>query len=214
MTLLDVNSSYSIPADRLTLGVNNATMPLPDNVPEYHRHRMSQFYRLILSYGDFKHAKVIAQYILAEKLHAKYPGEMTNLLQALNCSMVMAYARPFSGNSGAIPDLPARYLKILTPEEREIHKEVLFDRNKYMAHTDAEAVDLEPVRLQVEHTREVLIPLVADRLAPLDEQATKHFMSAAAKLLQKVVEERHAQEPDFIQYFRVAGPYTLFGATD
>ena len=193
-------------------------MPLPENVPEHHRHRMRQFYRLILSYGDFKHARMIAKHILDEQMHAKYPGETTTLLQALNCSMVMAYARPFSGNSGprgvSIPDLPARFLKLLTPVEREIHEIVLFDRNKYMAHSDAEAAALEPVRLQVDETREVLIPLVADRLAPLDEPATSHFLSAATKLLHAVVEERHSQEPEFIQYFRVAGPDTLFGGPE
>jgi hypothetical protein len=190
-------------------------MPLPENVPEHHRHRLRQFYRLLLSYGDFKHAKLIAQHVLDERLHDKYPGETSTLLQALNCSMVMAYSRPFSSNAGArgesIPDLPGRFLRLLSAEEREIHEIVLFDRNKYMAHTDAEAAALEPVRLQIDEVRELLIPLVADRLAPLDEAATALLLSAATKLLHAVVEERHSQEPEFIKYFRVAGPETLFG---
>ena len=75
-------------------------MPLPGNVPEQDRNRLRQFYRLLLSYGDFKHTKLIAQHVLDERLHDKYPGETTTLLQAFNCSMVMAYSRPFSGNGG------------------------------------------------------------------------------------------------------------------
>jgi hypothetical protein len=189
-------------------------MPSPENVPEQHRHRLRQFYRLLLSYGDFKHAKLIAQRVLDDRLHEEYPGESTTLLQALNCSMVMAYSRPFSGNGGtrgtSIPDLPARFLELLTPEERAIHDVVMFDRHKYMAHTDADAAALEPMRLQIDEAREVIIPVVVDRLAPLDEAATKLLLSAATKLLKGVVEERHAQEPEFIKYFRVASPETLF----
>ena len=193
-------------------------MPLPDSLPEHQRHRARQFYRLTLSYGDFKHAKLIAQHILDEQLHAKYGDESPALLQALNCSMVMAYSRPFSGNAGArgtsIPDLPGRFLRLLTQVEREIHDVVLFDRNKYMAHTDAEASEIEPVRLQIDESREVLIPLVADRLAPLDEEATKHLLSAATKLLHAVVDERLELEPELIRYFRVAGSDTLFGSPE
>jgi hypothetical protein len=129
--------------------------------------------------------------------------------------MVLAYSRPFSGNAGkrgeSIPDLPVRYLRALDDREREIHDVVMFDRHKYLAHTDAEASAIDPVRLQIDGTREVLIPLVEDRLAPLDEEATRHLLSASFKLLHELASERKATEPALMKYFRVAGPDQLFG---
>lgn len=188
---------------------------IPEGIPEQDKHRLRQFYRVLLSFPDFKHAHQVAHHIIDEQLHREYPGEKTVLLQALNCSMVLAYSRPFSGNAGkrgeAIPDLPARYLRVLSEREREIHDVVLFDRNKYLAHTDADACALDPVRLQIDEAREVLIPLVEDRLAPLDEEATRALLSASFKLLQELVAEREATEPLLMKYFRVAGPDQLFG---
>jgi hypothetical protein len=194
-------------------------MQVLQSVPEQERHLLRQFYRLLLSYGDFKHAKLIAEHTLDEELHAKYPGQIAPLLQALNCSMIMAYCRPFSGNAGArgtsIPDLPARFLKLLSPEEKEVHEIVLFDRNKYMAHTDAEAAALEPVRVQFEGQKELLMPLVEDRLAPLAEEPTRLILSASTKLLHAVVEERMKVEPSLLKHFRVARMDELFsGAGD
>jgi len=174
-------------------------MPLPPGLTEEDRHRVRQFYRVLLSYADFKHANATAEHILDTGLHALYPGEATVLLQALNCSMVIAYARPFSGNSGrrgeSIPDLPGRFLKVLSPDELAVHEVVMFDRNKYLAHTDADASGLDPVRLQLDDEKQILIPLVEDRLAPLDEDATELVRSATYKLLQQLVAERQAMEP-------------------
>lgn len=188
-------------------------MQLPENIPKEHHHKLRQFYRLILSYGDFKHAKLIAQHILDNKLLSVYSNNVT-LVQAFNCSMVIAYCRPFSGNSGArgisIPDLPARFLKLLSSEEKTIHELALFDRNKYLAHTDAEAAKIEPVRIKVNETKEMLMPLVVDRLAPFDEQATRLLLSASTKLLNAVVEERAILEPSLVKYFRTANIEELF----
>ena len=175
---------------------------------------MAQFRRLLLSYTDFKHAKLVAEYILQNRLHEKYPGEAHILLPALNCSMIIAYTRPFSGNRGngpeAAPDLPARFLDLLSVDELEIHKIALFDRNKFLAHTDAEAAALEPVRVQFSESIELLIPLVADRLAPLDEHPTELLHSAASKLFEATFLEREKLEPVFKNYFRVTDPKSLY----
>ena len=50
--------------------------------------------------------------------------------------MIIAYARPFSGNEGSsvmLPELPERFLKLFTPEERDLHKLVMQDRNEVLA---------------------------------------------------------------------------------
>jgi hypothetical protein len=75
------------------------------------RGKLRQFYRLLLSYGDFKQAHYISSYILDEKLHN---SEDVRLLEALNCAMIIAYCRPFSGNEQSdikILYLPASFLK-------------------------------------------------------------------------------------------------------
>ena len=39
---------------------------------------------------------------LTAKLHHGYPEKDRHILQALNCAMIIAYARPFSGNRGSV----------------------------------------------------------------------------------------------------------------
>src|SRR3990172_2465398 len=86
--------------------------------------KLRQFIRVLMSYVDFQQAAGIAGHILSGNLHERYPDDRF-LLQGLNCAMIVAYCRPFSGNDrGAavkIPDLPPQILLTLTPKEREIH---------------------------------------------------------------------------------------------
>lgn len=107
--------------------------------------KMRKLKRLILSYADFKHAKIASSIILTEQLHDKYPSESYVILEALNCSMIVAYCRPFSGNDSSVPDLPGRLPRCLSSDEREIHDLVMHDRNKALDHSDADALRVEPV---------------------------------------------------------------------
>src|SRR5690348_9953680 len=68
--------------------------------------KMRQYKRVLLSYADFKHAKLSSSYVLDAELHKHYPETSYVLLEALNCSMILAYCRPFSGNTASVPDLP------------------------------------------------------------------------------------------------------------
>jgi hypothetical protein len=170
---------------------------------------LRKFNRLLLSYDDFKHAKLAATYILSEGLHDKYPGESYVTLPALNASMIMAYCRPFSGNKG-VPDLPMRFLRTLTDVERKMHETVLFDRHKLLAHSDAEALAVEPIRWRVSVDIEVLMPVMNWGMAPLTAEATAVFLSAATKLLEATLLERNKLEPRLKPYFRIAtGPDEL-----
>lgn len=60
--------------------------------------KMRQYKRILLSYADFKHAKLASSYILDSQLHEKYPKESYIILEALNCSMIIAYCREFSSS--------------------------------------------------------------------------------------------------------------------
>ena len=74
-------------------------------------------------------------------------------LQALNCAMIVAYCRPFSGNDlktkSSIPDLPTSFLKDFSREEREFHDYIIQLRNTVWCHSDSLPIDLEPVVLKV-----------------------------------------------------------------
>lgn len=123
--------------------------------------KLRQFNRVLMSYVDFQQAAGIAHHILTTDLHEKYPRDRF-VLQGLNCGMIVAYCRPFSGNDqGAvvkIPDLPPRILGALTPEEREIHAVVVEDRNTALAHSDSRAWEPRPT-IQRVRGRDILIPM-------------------------------------------------------
>src|SRR5216683_8320062 len=99
-------------------------MPDAPGPPPEIQAKLRHFNRVLMSYIDFQQAANIAHYILNEKVHDRHPHDRF-LLQGLNCAMIVAYCRPFSGNDrGAavkIPDLPARFVRALTEEERWLH---------------------------------------------------------------------------------------------
>ena len=181
---------------------------LSDLTPEIDG-KMRQFKRILLSYADFKHAKLASSVILTDQLHDKYPQESYVILEALNCSMIVAYCRPFSGNNSQVPDLPNRLLKCLNSSEQEIHHVVMQDRNKVLAHSDADALQIEPVIWHVAG-RAMVLPLKNWGLAPLTKDATAVFHSAAEKLFTAIWEERQRLEPQLIPYMRLADPENPF----
>jgi hypothetical protein len=175
--------------------------------------KMRQYKRVLLSYADFKHAKLAATYILDSELHANYPERSYVILEALNCSMIVAYCRPFSGNADAVPDLPGRILRALDPEERSIHDAVMRDRNKVLAHSDDEVLQVQPVVWHIAG-RDMVVPIKDWGLAPLTNEAAVIFRSAAEKLLVATMEERRRLESALQPYLRVANPEDPFGPSE
>lgn len=171
--------------------------------------KMRQYKRVLLSYADFKHAKLAASYILDSEMHQAYPETSYVILEALNCSMIIAYCRPFSANSGLVPDLPSRLLRVLNPEERKIHDVAMQDRNMVLAHSDDEALQVEPIIWHVA-SRDMVVPVKNWGLAPLTREATIIFRSASEKLLVATMEERHRLEPELKPYLRIANPENSF----
>ena len=165
------------------------------------RGKLRQFFRLLMSYKDFKQAHYIASYILHKKLHDL---DDKQLLEALNCAMIVAYCRPFSGNDqtvdAKIPDLPVSFLKGLPEDEREIHEIVLSDRNTVLAHSDSSAFDLQPQAWRVKD-KKILVPWSNYTRAPLTKEATETFRSLTQRMKDKVLKERMKLEPELIDYF-------------
>jgi hypothetical protein len=156
--------------------------------------------RILVSYNDFKQAVGISSRILETKFHRDYPEKDRHILQALNCAMLIAYARPFSGNRGSkmmLPALPERFLAGFAPDERALHKVVMKDRNEVLAHSDHSAWHL---RLSVitSSGRPMLVPLHHDVRAPLDEKHTRMFNEMAHKLMEAVFAERCVLEKELL----------------
>lgn len=161
-----------------------------------------QFVRYLMSYVDFGQAAEIAGYILREELHNRYPKDRF-LLQGLNCGMVVAYCRPFSRNDrGAqpqIPHLPRRILDNLSPDERELHKTLIEERNTVLAHSDSRAWEPRPQILRLPGN-DMLLPVFKDVHAPLAREATEHLKGMAEKLREACFEERCWLEKELRPY--------------
>lgn len=158
------------------------------------------FRRIFVPYNDFKQAAHISHHILTAKLHDNYPDRDRHILQALNCAMIIAYARPFSGNRGSetmLPELPQRFLCGFSSDECALHQVVMKDRNTLLAHSDSVAWRL---RLSVIRSpgRHMLAPLHHDTTAPLDEKHTRMFNGMANKLMEAVFAERLVLEKELI----------------
>jgi hypothetical protein len=156
--------------------------------------------RVLVSYNDVKQAAHISHHILTTKLHEGYPSKNRHILQALNCAMIVAYARPFSGNKGSetmLPELPKRFLRGFALDERALHKVVIKDRNEVLAHSDSTAWRL---RLSVIRSpgRTMLAPLHCDTTAPFDEKHTRMFNDMAHKLMDAVHAERVVLEKELV----------------
>jgi hypothetical protein len=91
---------------------------------------------------------------------------------------------------------------VLNEAEREIHDVVLRDRNKVLAHSDSETLQVDPVLWRVAG-RDMVLSIKNWGLAPLTEDATAIFHSAAEKLFMATIEERQRLEPELIPYLRV-----------
>jgi hypothetical protein len=165
------------------------------------RGKLRKFYRLLMSRGDFKQAHYVASYILDQRLH---DSQDRRLLEALNCAMIIAYCRPFSGNDRRVekkvPDLPASFLKGLSQAEKEIHDVVMSDRNTVLAHSDSSAFDLQPEAWKI-GDRRILVPFSNDAAAPLTRDATETFQSLAKKMMEKALEERMRLEKELTNVF-------------
>jgi len=162
------------------------------------RRNLQLYLRLILSYADFKQAYRSAQYLLDQHdVYAREGGD-DFLLQALYCSLVVAYARPFNSDGssrlGRVPRLTKELFQVLSAEEVTVHDHILHCRNKLIAHTDAEAVDLVPF-VATDLPNEMVIPVKNDALAPFTREFTEVVLALTEKSHRWCVERRLHLEP-------------------
>jgi hypothetical protein len=172
------------------------------------RGKLRQFFRVLMSYVDFQQAGAIASYVLEHRLHKSYRQDRF-LLQGLNTGMIVAYCRPFSknerGGDTKVPNLPKRFLKILTEDERILHDTVKENRNTVLAHSDSAAWELKPHFLRFDG-HDILVPLQNEVHAPLDMNATERFRVMCDKLQEACFDERMRLEPELKPYLDVVEP--------
>ena len=132
--------------------------------------KKAQLIRLLISFDDLKEAFDIAG-ILQEEISKPTDKILRRDLkihnikcESLSDALTIAYARPFSGNDkkkkNSIPDLSQNVLKILGYENKQLHQFIIDHRNKAVAHSDSELIDMEPFYLMIgEQKVPSLIPL-------------------------------------------------------
>jgi hypothetical protein len=166
--------------------------------------KIRQFKRIAMSFADFKDAVDMSKHIIVSDLHADFEKHKL-VLCSLNCSMIIAYCRPFSGNDSRnivkVPDLSSNSLKVLSPIERKMHDYVIGERNTLLAHSDSLAVDLKFVINQYGEHR-MLQPIRNWNLAPMTIENVKVFNATALKLLSYVATKRAELEPEMINILR------------
>lgn len=158
-----------------------------------------------MSYVDFQQAAGIAHEILNL---GEYTPSTRFLFQGLNSGMIVAYCRPFSNNDRGIagleriPDLPTRFLSVLSAEEMTVHETVIRDRKKVLAHSDSDAWNPQLAIHRVNGV-DMFVPMFNTAHAHLTTEATATLETMCGKLLTACMEARDRLEPQLTQYLPV-----------
>ena len=186
-----------------------------DNLSSDQRALLRNYYRLVLSYKDFKHAYKCAEWLAFQG--DDYIPENGLAESAYYSSAVVSYSRPFNSGGiskhGKVPRLKFENLPESSNRELEIHSYILLTRNELIAHTDANAVNLEPI-IAADMPGSHVVPLVNDALAPFVTSYSTEFANLAERWMIWVVEERHRIEPAVLPYLNRASWNKIHGIND
>jgi len=102
--------------------------------------------RLWLSRIDLAEAKSATEEILKSGIPYPRRREPNPLLTALTTALVVSYARPFVNVRGqsvvAERTVPGSLLRVLSARERQLHNALIDMRNKEVAHSDADILEM------------------------------------------------------------------------
>ncbi len=115
-------------------------------VPSSLQPQLRLYRRLYLARIDLDEAKATVEELLTRRIPLPRGKPPSGLLMALTTALVVSYARPFVNSRGqsevAEKAVPGTLLRILTSGERELHEALLDIRNKEVAHSDAEILEI------------------------------------------------------------------------
>lgn len=149
----------------------------------------------LMSYIDFQPSVSITELILKQNLHEGYPRENRILLETLNSAMIVTYCRPFLGNRGEVLNIPARFIRDLSDDEREVHQVAMDDRNQVLAHSDGGAWKMTPGFVEL-YGRNLLLPYHRGVHRPLFRKTTERLRDLALELRDATFTERERLEEE------------------
>lgn len=138
--------------------------------------------RLWLARVDLEEAKATVDEILLARIPIPRRDRPPPLLLSLTTALVVAYARPWvysRGQSVAERTVPGSLLRTLTSKQREIHEALIDIRNREIAHSDADILDL--------HLR-----LFSDGDAVILRTSREAFNRSDLKLVRRILEKLDA----------------------
>lgn len=113
--------------------------------PELQQH-LRLYRRLWLSRSDLLQAMDIIHIIIEETKPFPQQNPPSAKLEALTSALVVTYARPFVNTRGestvAEKTVPGSLLRGLTKLQRELHDRIISMRQKEVAHSDADILDI------------------------------------------------------------------------
>jgi hypothetical protein len=121
-------------------------MPPHNKLPET---ILARFWKWAYARHSFEHAKIACEYLIQHNLNVESPA-----YHPLVVAAHIMYGRPFKMSRGGIRALD---ITIVPPAHRELHHQMIVNRDKVMAHSDAAEVFFQDrpanqVRLKVEHS--------------------------------------------------------------
>lgn len=174
-----------------------------------------QIKRILISQEDISEAAQCAYQLLKHKYYkSEYLDRDENFentdeyvnMKALTTTLVVAYSRPFTKNSGgdsAIPIIPKKIMSCFNVNEMALHGKILNLRNKAFAHSDADLFNT-----YLSFFEKNIIPVYLDY--PLE-----FLHKQEIELFQKMVEKYEIQFCKFInEIFKRYGDDAITYLTD
>lgn len=107
--------------------------------------KLRLYRRLWLTRIDLEETRETIDELIRQKLPLPRRNKPSPLLQSLTVALVVNYARPFissRGQSVADKAVPGSCLRVLTSNERKSHDALLDIRNRQVAHSDADVLEI------------------------------------------------------------------------
>lgn len=136
--------------------------------------------RLWLARIDLEEAKAAIEELLRLKPPLPRTSSPTGLLLSLTTAFVVAYARPFVNTRGrsivAERTVPGSLLRVLTTNQRAFHDYLLQMRNREVAHSDADIL-------------EISLTLFPDGDAGISREARMPFRRTELRVVHRIIEK-------------------------
>lgn len=128
---------------------------------------------------DWNHAARYCRRYLANHLYSISPTNDVESL-AFSTAIIVTYSRPFSGNRDRARErdpVNERYIKALSPTEKDVHDQIISLRNSTFAHSDASTHNLQVTG----NASKGLVTFSKDPLVPLKKEVVECLLANLQK---------------------------------